>query len=107
MLQAAGRALLALTRSVDAAGRLSEHRLALLLPDTDLEGGRKAAEKVLQGFGSEKLKLEDGSLLGGIPLNVGVVQLKGRGETLRQALDRAEAALALAQAKGRNQAEAQ
>jgi PleD family two-component response regulator len=36
-----------------------------------------------------------------------VVQLKGKGETLRQALDRAEAALGMAQAKGRNQSEAQ
>gem|GEM_PF-4129156 len=107
LLQAAGRALLSLTRSVDAAGRLSEHRLALLLPDTGLEGGRAAAGKVLEGFGCEKLRLADGSLLGGIPLNVGVVQLKASGETLRQALDRAEAALALAQAKGRNQVEAQ
>lgn len=107
MLQAAGRALGSLTRSVDAAGRLSAHRLALLLPDTELEGGRKAAEKVVEGFGREKVKLADGSLLGGIPLNVGVVQLKGKGETLRQALDRAEAALGMAQAKGRNQSEAQ
>jgi PleD family two-component response regulator len=103
---ASAQALRSATRSVDVCGRLPNGRLALLMPDTPLKGGSRACEKLLAAFSRQKVKLGDKSLLGGIPLNLGVVELKGSGETLQQALERAEAALQMGLAKGRNQMEA-
>jgi len=94
VVAAAAATIKTATRSVDVAGRLGDGRLAVLMPDTPIAGARQAGKKLVAAFGRQKLKLPDGTQLG------------GKGETLAQALDRAQAALNTAIVRGRNTVEA-
>ena len=86
-------------RDSDALGRLGGDEMLIVMPHTKLEEAMQVAEHVRQAVDSRPLSV-DGNLLP-CSLSLGVAQLD-RGEDAGQLLRRADAALYLSKAAGRN-----
>ena len=104
-MAAAAAAMKHATRGVDVLARPNADSLALLLPDTPVKGATRAAEKVLAAFSRQKVRLPDGSHLGGLAVNLGGVALSSKPESMAALMQRAEAALLKARERGRNTVE--
>src|SRR4051812_44027767 len=102
VLSHAGAVAREAVRGGDFIGRLGGEEFLVLLPDTDLEGARTAAEKL-------RLALRDADLGGlGRPVtaSLGVAAARGSEERLRELVSDADAALYRAKAAGRDRVEA-
>ncbi len=101
-LRQAAQTLRHVTRSVDFLGRWDEASLALVLPEVELSEAGAAAEKLLNAVSRVRVRLPDGTRMGGVTVSLGLTGFGGRGETLARVMERAGAAVAAAGRKGRN-----
>lgn len=96
-------------RQVDQAGRLGGEEFAVLLPDTDREGARQFAERLLGTKTQEQEGMAKGHLFQTsagqlqITVSIGVACLAEDDNTFDMVLRRADDALYRAKEKGRNQ----
>ncbi|HEV8551076.1 MAG TPA: diguanylate cyclase [Polyangiaceae bacterium] len=89
-------------RAGDLAGRIGGEEFLTILPDTDPDGARVAAERLRARIAAERLPLPDGEL--GFTASLGVASLRGPGCLRASAalVERADAALYEAKHGGRN-----
>ena len=90
-------------RDSDVFARYGGEEFIVMLPDTDEDGARNLAEKMresieLNPFACEKLSVE-------VTVSIGVAELRGE-KLLRDVIHRADEALYMAKANGRNRVEA-
>ncbi len=101
VLESAGRALQALVRPADLPARYGGEELALLLPETDLEGACEVARRVRQALRALPHVGHDGSPFH-VTVSIGIAALPVRVGTSRDLMARADAALYHAKANGRD-----
>jgi diguanylate cyclase (GGDEF)-like protein len=87
----------------EALARVGGEEFALLLPDTDLDGGRRRAEQIRTAVWQTPISLVDTTIH--ISVSIGVVQWR-TGDALAELMARADQALHAAKYKGRNRVEA-
>ena len=100
VLRAVGDLLRASSRDVDVAARLGGEEFAMLLPQTDLEGGAALAERVREGLAALDLQTPDGEQLL-VTASFGVASYPPT-ETVEQLLRVADSALYRAKAAGKD-----
>jgi diguanylate cyclase (GGDEF)-like protein len=98
VLAAVGAAVQGCLRDSDFAGRFGGEEFLVLLPDTDLEGAMRAAERLREGVASTEVVGVDRP----ITASFGVAELIEHGGTPRGLLREADRALYAAKAAGRN-----
>lgn len=86
-----------LTRATDIVGRIDGATIAVYLPGTPLDAGRSVAERLAQG-----IQVTTGKTRFQVTVSVGVVMADGQ-TSLAVLMQRAEAALLRAKARGRAQ----
>lgn len=91
-------------RPTDLAARYGGEEMAVLLPDTTLEGARCAAERLRQKVSSTSVSGPDGTTLPTVTISIGMASLQ-RDDTTQTLVDRADSALYRAKGKGRNRVE--
>ncbi len=87
-------------RSADVLGRLGGEEFGVLLPDTDLVGGARVAERVRSAVAARRVATGDAREIR-VTISVGVAQLQGN-EPFESLLQRADRALYVAKDRGRN-----
>jgi diguanylate cyclase len=85
----------------DFVARLGGEEFAILLPNTTLEGAKSVAENILLFFSQTTLKTVSDKKLGKITVSIGVANFSP-GETPEKLIQRADDALYIAKAEGRN-----
>jgi diguanylate cyclase (GGDEF)-like protein len=100
VLRAVGDLLRAWSRDIDVAARLGGEEFAMLLPQTDLEGGAALAERVREGLSSLGLQTPQGERLV-VTASFGVASYPPT-DTVEQLLRVADAALYRAKAAGKD-----
>jgi diguanylate cyclase (GGDEF)-like protein len=88
-------------RKTDIFGRLGGEEFAILLPETDVSGGRKFAERLRAIIEKSRIKVENKTFY--ITVSIGVTQLLPDDNQLEAALKRADDNMYEAKRKGRNQ----
>jgi diguanylate cyclase (GGDEF)-like protein len=88
-------------RKADIFGRLGGEEFAILLPETDISGGRKLAERLRSVIEKSDIKAERKTLQ--ITVSIGVTELLPDEDQLEIALRRADDTMYEAKRKGRNQ----
>ena len=91
------RALGAVLRTQDLFSRVGGEEFAVLLPDTDLSGALRLAERLR--LGAHRVSLPDGT---GVTVSLGVTVLRASDRTIDPALSRADQALYRAKHAGRD-----
>jgi diguanylate cyclase (GGDEF)-like protein len=91
-----------LTRDVDQLARYGGDEIAVILPQTDLEGAQLLAERIRAGVGSLRLRLADGAAPLTLTASVGVAALPETAGDRRALLLAADAALYRAKRDGGN-----
>jgi diguanylate cyclase (GGDEF)-like protein len=87
-------------REVDLLGRYGGEEFVALLPETDLDGGRQAAERLRRAVAKSGHGHDHGPTT--ITISLGVAVLADSDETLAALIDRADRAMYLAKRTGRN-----
>ncbi|HEX9082191.1 MAG TPA: GGDEF domain-containing protein, partial [Holophagaceae bacterium] len=100
VLQAFGDRVRANLRESDLAGRIGGEEFLMVLPETDLGGGRQFAERLRKALAQAPLSLPTGALE--VTCSFGVAERLAQDQDPGQLLARADAALYLAKAGGRN-----
>ncbi|MBA3384433.1 MAG: GGDEF domain-containing protein [Actinobacteria bacterium] len=100
VLRAVGDLLRASSRDVDVAARLGGEEFAMLLPQTDLEGGAALAERVREGLSALELQTPGGERLV-VTASFGVASYPPT-DTVEQLLRVADSALYRAKAAGKD-----
>ncbi len=100
VLQAFGERVRAGLRESDVAGRIGGEEFLMVLPETDLGGGRQFAERLRKTLGASPLLLPAGGLE--VTCSLGVAERRSEDQEPGQLLARADAALYAAKAGGRN-----
>jgi diguanylate cyclase (GGDEF)-like protein len=95
--------LAASVREVDTVGRLGGEEFAILMPGTPLSEAIQAIERIRQGF--EQNPVSDGEQLIRSTASFGVAEYPGADPTVDGLLAKADGALYLAKARGRNRVE--
>lgn len=88
-------------RSVDGFGRLGGEEFAVLLPHTDLEGGRTVAEILRTAIENIRIEISPDEIIR-TTASFGVTELKSTDVQIQTLLDRADAVLYQAKNTGRN-----
>lgn len=102
VLAAMGRMMVRTLRSCDIIARWGGEEFVALLPSTDGEGARLAAERLRREAESMEIKGADGN----VPITISVgVALCERGESRDSLIDRADRAMYQAKTSGRNRVE--
>jgi diguanylate cyclase (GGDEF)-like protein len=91
-----------LTRDVDQLARYGGDEMAVILPQTDLEGAQLLAERIRAGVASLRLLLADGAVPLTLTASVGVAALPETAGDRRALLLAADAALYRAKHDGGN-----
>lgn len=86
-------------RTVDICGRLGGEEFAAVLPETGLNPARIVAERLREDI--ERASVTAAGSAVGVTVSIGLCELRP-GETLEQAMSRADAALYTAKREGRN-----
>ena len=89
-------------RTIDIFGRLGGEEFAILLPNTDLEGGKTAAEHLRAAIEDTEIELTPAESVK-VTASFGITQLKDSDTKLQIILNRADTALYEAKRAGRNQ----
>jgi diguanylate cyclase (GGDEF)-like protein len=87
-------------RATDLLGRVGGEEFAVLMPDTTLGVAEEVASRLREQVARAAIEHPDGWL--SMTVSIGAVQLRPDTETLRSALQRADAAMYEAKAGGRN-----
>lgn len=96
--------LLQNTRGIDLVGRFGGEEFIILLPKTDKEGARAAAEKLRACIMADTFSGEAESQPGGtLTLSLGIAQYPADSKDIYELLDLADRALYRAKEEGRNQ----
>lgn len=93
-------------RDYDLLARYSGEELAMILPDTTLEGAQAVARRLRDAIASQNVVLPDGKHFL-ITVTIGIAALSRESDTLDDLLVSADAALTEAKAQGRNRTVAQ
>lgn len=93
-------------RGIDYFGRIGGEEFAILMPDTDLEGGRAVAERLraelaLDGDSDDRQQDAVSALSRPYTVSIGVAQLRGT-DSFHDLMQRADVALYQAKQSGRN-----
>jgi diguanylate cyclase (GGDEF)-like protein len=88
-------------RTIDVFGRLGGEEFAILLPHTDLEGGKIAAEHLRRAIEETEIELNP-QVAVKITASFGITQLRSSDEEIQVLLNHADAALYKAKRAGRN-----
>jgi len=91
-------------RSADAPARWGGEEFVVALPETDLPSAMRAAERIRQSVEHQIISDGDGKSLPTITVSRGVATLRPE-DTLETLIERADRALYVSKAKGRNQAQ--
>jgi diguanylate cyclase len=100
IIRAAAQALVGAIKGRDIAVRFGGEEFLLLLPGTPLDGARAFAEQIRLAFGRLRVR-RSGEYVDHITISIGVAA-PVRGESIEQAIDRADRALYDAKQAGRN-----
>lgn len=96
-----GKILKCSIRAVDLAGRVGGEEFAILLPDTPLDGARRAAEKIRQNI--EEIEIEGWTdIYGPVTVSIGGASSNQTAQSLEAILSAADEALYAAKESGRN-----
>jgi diguanylate cyclase len=101
VLKAVAQVLRALTPASGMAARIGGEEFALLLPDMAVDGAQAIAEQVRTTIGSSRVRRGPDELVENVTVSLGVVYCR-RGESPREFLDRADAALYASKQAGRD-----
>lgn len=94
LLGRVGEAIESNSRGMDVAGRMAEEEIVALLPDTEVEGARTFAARVLEKLTGLSAEAEDGSLMGaGVSVRAGIAGFEEEVEDSDALVDRARRAL--------------
>ncbi len=88
-------------RGTDAVGRYGGEEFLLVLPETDLEGARRVAEKIRARVEGEALELEDGTVIRAT-VSIGLASIEEGEATARGLIAEADRRLYEAKSGGRN-----
>src|SRR4051812_47117940 len=102
VLAEVARVLRERTREIDAPARYGGEELAVVLPQTDMEGAYNLAERVRTGIEELALPLPDGSGTMGVTASLGVAAMPTTANDARELLAKADAALYQAKRAGKN-----
>lgn len=106
VLRGIGSACKQQLRTMDICGRLGGEEFALALPETPLEDAKRVAERIRGAIAALRVPATDrDSDSIAISASLGVAADHSEGENLSELLNRADAALYRAKAKGRNRVE--
>lgn len=100
VLQSFGDRVRANLREADLAGRIGGEEFLMVLPETDLGGGRQFAERLRKAVAATPVMLPTGPLE--VTCSLGVAERLGTDQEPGQLLARADTALYLAKSGGRN-----
>lgn len=103
VLAAMTAAIRKLLRDLDVFGRLGGEEFAILLPETDLAGGRATAERLRAAIAETAIDAENVSLK--VTISIGVSLLSPDDQVLDAVLKRADDAMYEAKRSGRNRVE--
>jgi diguanylate cyclase (GGDEF)-like protein len=101
VLAEVARVLRDTARDIDAPARYGGEELAVVLPQTDLDGAFQLAERIRAGIAAITLPLEDGGALR-VTASLGVAAIPESAERARELIARADAALYEAKRTGKN-----
>lgn len=87
-------------REIDIAGRYGGEEFCVILPDTDSQGARYAAERIRQGAESASIKAYDTTVK--ITVSIGIATFPQDGFKAKEIIDKADSALYRAKDEGRN-----
>jgi diguanylate cyclase (GGDEF)-like protein len=102
VLREVARVLRATSREIDEPARYGGEELAVVLPNTDLEGAYNLAERVRAGIEGLTLPLLDGDGTLRVTASFGVATLPGSAEDMRGLVAAADEALYRAKRAGKN-----
>lgn len=91
----------ALVRASDLAARIGGEEFAIILPDTDLPGARRFADRLRDAVAAQHVTDRSGGPIDAVTISVGVAAW--RGDSLDAFLNRADDALYDAKRRGRDQ----
>jgi len=90
------------TREIDTTARYGGEELAVILPQTDLDGAFMLAERIREGIEALQLPLEDGSGVVKVTASIGVASLPEIANDSPRLIAAADAALYRAKRAGKN-----
>jgi len=102
VLREVARTVREFSREIDSPARYGGEELAVVLPQTDLEGTYNLAERVRTGIEELELPLLDGSGTMSVTASLGVAALPDSGSEPRELVAAADAALYEAKRSGKN-----
>lgn len=97
------RVLESAVRLSDLAARWGGEEFIVALPDTDLAGAFTVAERIREAVSEIKLTDPDGNPLRQITVSLGVASLRPEDNRIAELIERADRALYVSKANGRNQ----
>jgi len=103
VLKALAALVRASLRDTDIFGRLGGEEFAMILPETDLENGRRVARRLREDLAGLTVRLRDKAV--NFTVSIGVTGLKGKDRVVEDAINRADEALYRAKRMGRNRVE--
>ncbi|MDW7710110.1 MAG: sensor domain-containing diguanylate cyclase [Deferrisomatales bacterium] len=98
----AGRALRASIRAIDVVSRFGGEEFAVILPETPVDGALEIAERIRKEIEGLYFPGEEALPLGRLTISLGVAGLPEDAQDLKSLVQRADRALYLAKAQGRN-----
>ena len=87
-------------RRIDSIGRLGGEEFAVIMPDTDLEGGRKTAERLREFIENLRILWEGNHI--GVTVSIGVGVLSNPNGQIEDLLHWADKAMYTAKSEGRD-----